>query len=557
MNSLNTEILIAKRMLKKQGKTNKFSQPIVILAIIGITLGICVMILAMSVATGFQKEVRDKVVGFGSHIQIEPQSNNESFDSSPMVIEDELMTQILQNSKVRHAQYYAYKPAIIQTKRKDVKNKKGEIIRDIEAIVFKGIGPDFDEGFFNKHIISGKFPNYSSNNRNDSIVISNYFAKRLRLKPNDTISALFFNQNGDQIETKPSLRPLYISGIYETGLENVDEKFAFMDLNKLKKINGWFINVNLELKRNINDTTYYIKANPSGGNHNYIYCWNNSNSFTKNNNLNIDLNSFIDTTIQLVCTDYFNDPNTYLQSNKLPVIPNNINDLMVWKRARMSIPDTAWLSLSKDSANNLIDTLIKTKGIDGSSKYYTGGIEVFLNKYDALLNTVDEIKGLIKADDFKTSTIKEKYEMIFNWLNMLDVNVYIILSLMILVAVINMTAALLVIILEKTQLIGILKSLGTTNWSVRKIFIYHGSYLILYGIILGNILAISIIILQNQYEILTLPQENYFVSIVPMHFPIIPFILINICSFSICILSLIIPSYLITKISPIKAIRLE
>ena len=110
---------------------------------------------------------------------------------------------------------------------------------------------------------------------------------------------------------------------------------------------------------------------------------------------------------------------------------------------------------------------------------------------------------------------------------MLDVNVYIILSLMILVAIINMTAALLVIILEKTRLIGILKSIGSTNWSIRKIFIYNGSYLVLFGIILGNLLGISIIIIQNQYGILTLPKENYFIDIVPMHLPIIPFIMIN------------------------------
>ena len=140
---------------------------------------------------------------------------------------------------------------------------------------------------------------------------------------------------------------------------------------------------------------------------------------------------------------------------------------------------------------------------------------------------------------------------------MLDVNVYIIISLMILVAIINMTAALLVIILEKTRFIGILKSLGSTNWSIRKIFIYNGGYLILYGLILGNILGVSIIILQNQYGIITLPKENYFIDVVPMHFPITQFILINLCSFFICVLALVLPSYLITKISPIKAIRIE
>ena len=112
-------------------------------------------------------------------------------------------------------------------------------------------------------------------------------------------------------------------------------------------------------------------------------------------------------------------------------------------------------------------------------------------------------------------------------------------------------------ILEKTQMIGILKSLGSTNWSIRKIFIYNGGLLILIGILLGNLIAISIIIIQNQFGLITLPQENYFVSTVPMHFPILPYLLINAGAFIICFAALIIPSYLITKISPIKAIKVE
>ena len=140
---------------------------------------------------------------------------------------------------------------------------------------------------------------------------------------------------------------------------------------------------------------------------------------------------------------------------------------------------------------------------------------------------------------------------------MLDINVYIIIGLMIAVAIINMTAALLVIILEKTQMIGTLKSLGANNWSIRKIFIYNGGTLIIIGLIIGNIIGLSIIFIQTNFEIITLPKENYFVSIVPMHLSFMNFSLINLGAFLTCFAALIFPSYFITKISPIKAIRKE
>ena len=128
---------------------------------------------------------------------------------------------------------------------------------------------------------------------------------------------------------------------------------------------------------------------------------------------------------------------------------------------------------------------------------------------------------------------------------------------MILVAIINMTSALLVIILERTQMIGILKALGQGNWSIRKIFLYNGGYLITKGMIYGNLLAIGLIIVQNQFHILTLPQANYYVSVVPMAFPITALVIVDLSAFIICFLALVLPSYMITRISPVKAIRFE
>jgi len=541
-------------MLKNGGKDNKLSQPIVFLAIIGITLGISVMILSISVASGFQKEIRDKVVGFGSHIQIEPQFNNESYESSPMVFDHLISDELAAYDKVKNVQSYAYKPAIIQTKNNNNINSDGKIIRDIEGVVFKGISFDFNPSFFNNHMIAGKFPIYNSSKSNDSIVVSNFLAKRLQLTLNEKATVFFMNNKG-----KPKQYNLIIAGIYDTGLEDFDKKFAFIDLNLIRKINGWGLQVFLALKENSNENSYYIEAKSSGGNGKYIYSWNNSANKTLENKLPLQI--LKDTSIQVIC---YEETANY---------PSN-------KASESILPDTAWISIRTLNVNDSINTCLQFDNVTylndsitiyknacieietirhstgGSYKYYIGGLEVVLKEYKDLFNSVNDISK-IAGPKYSTTTIIEKNQEVFNWLNMLDVNVYIILSLMILVAIINMTAALLVIILEKTRLIGVLKSIGSTNWSIRKIFIYNGSYLVLFGIILGNLLGISIIIIQNQYGILTLPKENYFIDIVPMHLPIIPFIMINLCSFIICVLALVLPSYLITKISPIKAIRLE
>ena len=165
------------------------------------------------------------------------------------------------------------------------------------------------------------------------------------------------------------------------------------------------------------------------------------------------------------------------------------------------------------------------------------GLKFLLKDYNDLFVAKDLIKKHTTRE-FSASAITERNEEIFNWLNMLDLNVYIIIGLMILVAIINMTSALLVIILERTQMIGILKALGQGNWSIRKIFLYNGGYLITKGMLYGNILAIGMIVLQNQFHILTLPQANYYVSIVPMAFPVTALILVDACAFVTLLYSL-------------------
>jgi len=158
---------------------------------------------------------------------------------------------------------------------------------------------------------------------------------------------------------------------------------------------------------------------------------------------------------------------------------------------------------------------------------------------------------------YYTQTIRELAPNIFGWLDLLDVNVWVILGLMLAVAGFNMISGLLILILERTNMIGILKALGMPNWKVRKIFLYNAIYLIVKGLVWGNIIGIALCMIQQQFGILKLPEESYYISVVPIELNFINILLLNIGTLTVCVVMLLIPSYVITKISPIKAIRYD
>ena len=191
-----------------------------------------------------------------------------------------------------------------------------------------------------------------------------------------------------------------------------------------------------------------------------------------------------------------------------------------------------------------------------------GAFEVFIDDFKKIEEKGSEIyqNTQNKEDASKTLdtvTISEKYFNIFEWLELFDFNIIVILIIMIVVATINMVVALLVLILERTQMIGILKALGANNWSVRKIFLYNAFYLIIRGLLWGNIIGIGLIVIQQQFGIVKLNPESYYVNVAPAYLDWFYILLLNLGTIVICLFVLLIPSYIITKISPVKAIRFE
>jgi lipoprotein-releasing system permease protein len=189
-----------------------------------------------------------------------------------------------------------------------------------------------------------------------------------------------------------------------------------------------------------------------------------------------------------------------------------------------------------------------------------GAFEVFINDFDKIEEKGAEVynNSQNKIDPSKTldtQTIVQKYYYIFEWLKLFDFNIIVILVIMIVVSTINMVVALLVLVLERTQMVGILKSLGANNWTVRKIFLYNAAHLIIKGLLWGNIIGIGLLLVQKYTGIIKLNPENYYVNQAPVNINLWSILLLNLGTITICLLVLLIPSYIITKISPVKAIK--
>lgn len=275
----------------------------------------------------------------------------------------------------------------------------------------------------------------------------------------------------------------------------------------------------------------------------------------------------------------------YLVSGKLPNLNNQLNDEVLISeflanRLNLKVGDKFNTFFMKEDSNQKPNLRVfRITGIFNSgfqefdSTYIIGDIRHIqrINKWDS-----DQVGAFeVFVDDFNsiqekgqevyektgstldTQTIVEKYYYIFEWLKLFDFNIIVILVIMIAVATINMVVALLVLILERTQMIGILKSMGANNWTVRKIFLYNAFYLISKGLFLGNLIGVGMLLIQQNFGVIKLNPENYYVNEAPVFIDFGTIFLLNIGTVLICLLILLIPSYIITKISPIKAIRFD
>jgi len=413
---VNTELFIAKRLTFDKESKASFSRPIIRIAIIGIALGLVVMIISVAVVTGFKNEIRKRVVGFGSHIHIINFDSNISFETQPISKKQDFYPGLADSIEgIDHIQIFATKPGIIKTD------------KDIEGVIVKGIGSDFDWHFFNENLVEGHSFNVNDTLTSNEVLISRHISNLLGLEIKDEF-AMFF------IDRQPRARRFKIAGIYETSLEEFDKQFILADIKHIIKLNNW-----------------------------------------------------------------------------------------------------------KDDE--------------------ISGFEILISDYrdiDYLTRQVHEIAGLSFDEDgypLKVRNIKHKYPQIFDWLTLLDMNVLVILILMVVVAGFNMVSGLIILILDRTNMIGILKSLGLNNKGIRKIFLYQSAFLITKGLLWGNLIGILLAFIQYKTQFLQLDQASYFIDYVPVNFNILYFILLNAGTLLITLTMLVFPSLIIANISPSRTVR--
>ncbi len=408
---MNFEYFIAKRITG--GGKEFLSKPVVRISTISIALGLALMIISVAVVIGFKSSVSQKVMGFASPIQLVQFDNNYGMQGEPVVVTDELINNLLLNDKISHIQPVGQKAGVIKTE------------DQIQGVVLKGVDANYDHEFLLDAITSGSYPKISDTARTDEILISNALSQTLQIDIGDFVRMWFI----DEDESRARGRKFIVSGIYSTGMEEIDNIYIVGDLQHIQKLNGW--------------------------KHNEV-----------------------------------------------------------------------------------------------------GSIEIKLNDISDITSTAFELYSNIPYN-LSAITIYEEYPQIFNWLNLLDMNVVVILTLLMIVATITMISTLLILIIERTSMVGLLKALGSSNRSIRKIFLYKASGIIIRGMIWGNVIGLGFYFVQLRFRLISLAPESYYVDYVPVELNLMGVILLNLATFIVSVLVLIIPTYYITRVVPAKALRYE
>jgi lipoprotein-releasing system permease protein len=373
------------------------------------------MIISVSIVTGFKKEITNKIVGFGSHIQILNFDSNESYETQPISKDQQFLSKLKSEPYVVNIQEFATKAGII---------KSGT---DIQGVVLKGIGSDFDWTFFRNYIIRGSTFTVTDSVRTNKVLISKYIANLLKLEVGDEFIMYF-------IQDPPRMRRFEVSGIYETSLEEFDRTFVLADIKHIQRLNDW------------------------------------------------------------------ND-------NQISGFEITVSDFRHLAELTYDVMNTVGYGFEADGSK------------------------------------------------LKVININDKYPQIFDWLNLQDMNVIIILLLMLVVAGVNMVAGLLILILDRTNMIGILKALGAVNFSIRKIFLYQSGFLIIKGLFWGNLVGLGICLIQKYFQVMKLDQTSYYLTSVPVNLNLSHLLGLNLITCIVILLILIIPSVVISRISPVKAIK--
>lgn len=408
---------VAKRLFAQGGSSGRASRLATGIATVGVAIGLCVMLVSVAIVLGFQKEVQDKVLGFGAHIKVMSYRSLGQQELSPIVIDDSLTSRLSAIPNVASVARFCTKPGMLKTD------------ANFRGIAIQGIGQDYDRSFISSHMIKGELPEFTDSVGSGKLVISQAMAREMQVEVGQTIYAYFFEQT-------VRARKFTVAGIYRTNLTDFDKNFAYTDLFTIHRLLGW------------------------------------------------DSQQF-------------------------------------------------------------------------------GGAEIRLQDFERLDETLMDVVNEVnhKQDSYgeyySSITIRQEHPQIFAWLGLLDMDIAVILILMICVSIFTAVSGLLIIILERTNFIGIMKAIGARNKQVRHLFLGLAMLIILRGIVLGNLLAFALIFVQKQFGLITLDPEVYYVEAVPVLVNWWWVLAIDLGTLVVSALAMIVPSFVVSNITPAKSIRFE
>lgn len=411
------ESFIARRLYKSEQGSRNVSRPAVFIAQMGVSLGLAVMLVTIAVSFGFKHEVREKAVGFSSHLHISNYETAQDYEALPVAAGTTFLQRIACMDHVVHVQRYATKAGVFRT------------AEDFMGYVLKGVGSDYDLSFYSQYLKEGIVPQFSDSIASNNILISRIIADKLQLAVGDKVDSYF-------LQGAMRARRYTVAGIYETGFSEYDRMFVITDLKAVQALNRWEADQVTGIEVMLSD-------------------------FGKVEEMNWELGTLLDRT--------------------------------------------------KD-------------------------------KY---------------GEEYLVQSVENINPGLFAWLDVLDVNVWLILTLMIGVAAFTMISGLLILIIERTQFIGILKALGASDKAVRKTFLYLAMLIIGKGMLWGNVIGLGLCALQKQTHLIPLNPQDYYLDCVPIEFNWLFIVAVNVAMFVLSVLILIVPSHLISRIYPTKAIRFE
>ena len=398
-----------------------FSSTISRIAIISIALGLAVLIIAFMVLYGFKREIKRKIYSFSGHLIINKYTLSTSYEETSIVLDDSLIRTLEDYPLTERFQPYAMKAGLVRRLSKDAGQTSGAK-EEIQGVIFKGVDHQFDTSYFKRHLVEGRFPDFSTDGYSTEAAFSRKVANYLRLNTGDEVMIYF-------VQDPPRYRKLNVVGIYETGLEEFDEKIVFGDLDLIRRINNW--------------------------------------------------------------------------------------------------PDSL-----------------------------AGGIELFIKDISQLERAENELWNTLDVSLY-VDKVTDRYIQIFDWLNLLNRNVMILLTIILFVAGTSIISILLILIMERTQMIGLLRVLGGEVKLIRSVFIWNGLRLIIKGLLWGNVIGTSLGLIQFYFELIPLDEATYYMDHAPIEIDI-PIILgLNLLILLLVGLTLFIPASIISRVSPVKAVRFD